>query len=106
MKQFIYLLIFNLWPFIVSAQVQIKPLASSGFEKRIKTFIDNLPVVDTHGHLVNPEILKTRYSMDFMFLLQHHSAYDIISSGLTKQTFDILLKDSFWRRVICSCKKF
>lgn len=94
MKQFIYFLILNLLSIIVNAQVQIKPLPSSGFEKRIKTFIDNLPVVDTHEHLVSPEILKTRGSMDFMLLLQHYSAYDIISSGLTKQTFDILLKDS------------
>ena len=37
--------------FSLQAQVQIRPLPQRGYEQRIKNFIDNVRVVDTHEHL-------------------------------------------------------
>jgi len=65
-------------------------LPSSGYEKRIKDFIDNLTVVDTHEHLMSPANLKKRTPLDFMLLLQGYS--DFRTAGM--QNMNILLKDS------------
>jgi len=88
---FINLLFISL---ISNAQVQVKPLPSPGFEKRITDFIDGMSVVDTHEHIMSPEKLKQRTSLDFMVLLHHYSADDIKSAGMSDETFRLLLKDS------------
>jgi uncharacterized protein len=91
-----YLLFANLafFSLLANAQVQIRPLASAGYEKRILDFVDNMTVVDTHEHLVSPLTLKQRTSFDFMLLLQGYSASDIRSAGMPGQSFAMLLKDS------------
>ena len=99
MKSFkltIILLLFILgsFPLITRAQVQIRPLSLTGYEKRIKDFVDNMTVIDTHEHLVSPLTLKQRTSLDFMILLQGYSAADIRSAGMPGKTFAMLLKDS------------
>ncbi len=80
--------------FFLNAQVQIRPLPSPGFEKRIKLFIDSMAVVDTHEHLLNPLKIKQNSSLDFMLLLHHYSSGDIESAGMPGKTFRLLLKDS------------
>jgi uncharacterized protein len=94
MKSQILILNFVLLPLIASAQIQVKPLPSAGYEKRIKTFIDSMHIVDTHEHLMSIDQLKKRTSLDFMVLLHHYSADDIKSAGMTDKTFSMLLKDS------------
>lgn len=94
MKCILLLFILGSFPLIPRAQVQIRPLPSSGYENRIKDFIDNMTVVDTHEHLMSPLKLKQKTSLDFMLLLQHYSADDIKSAGMSAQTFAMLLKDS------------
>ncbi|MEI7422289.1 MAG: amidohydrolase family protein [Prolixibacteraceae bacterium] len=80
--------------FITNAQVQIRPLPSSGYEKRIIDFIDGMQIVDTHEHLLSQTELKQRTALDFMVLLNHYSADDIKSAGMSDRTFKLLLKDS------------
>lgn len=76
------------------APVRVKPLPSPGFESRIREFVDNMPVVDTHEHLLSPEKLKQKTTLDFILLLQHYSADDIRSAGMSGKTFAMLMKDS------------
>ena len=81
-------------PHLSGAQVQIRPLPSKGYEKRINDFINNMKVVDTHEHLLSLSRLKQRTTLDFMLLLHHYSADDIISAGLPSKLFAKLRKDS------------
>jgi len=81
-------------PILNRAQVQVRPLPSSGYEKRITDFINDMSVVDTHEHLLSPTRLKQRTTLDFMLLLHHYSADDIKSAGLPSKLFAKLLKDS------------
>ena len=81
-------------PHLSRAQVQIRPLPSKGYEERINDFINNMKVVDTHEHLLSLSRLKQRTTLDFMLLLHHYSADDIISAGLPSKLFATLRKDS------------
>ena len=94
MKTYILPVIVMFLSTTAAAQVRIKPLPRVGFEKRITDFIDSMKVVDTHEHLLSPEELKKRTALDFMVLLQHYSADDLRSAGLSNKTFKQLLKDS------------
>jgi uncharacterized protein len=93
MKSFLLLFILGSFPLVTSAQVQIMPLPLPGYEDRIKDFIDNMSVVDTHEHLVSPLELK-KTSLDFMLLLRNYSPKDIRSAGMPDDIFGILVKDS------------
>ena len=94
MKTILYSFIFHLFPLLIIGQVQVRSLPVAGYEKRISDYVDNLNVVDTHEHLMDPAKLKQKTTLDFMLLLQHYSAHDIRSSGMSNQTFATLLKDS------------
>ncbi len=91
-----YFLLINLvfLSIITYAQVQIRPLPSDGYEKRIADFIDSMTVIDTHEHLLSPAKLKQRTSLDFMLLLHHYAVNDIRSAGMPDMDTNILFKDS------------
>ena len=80
--------------FSLQAQVQIRPLPKHGYEQRIKNFVDNVRVVDTHEHLEAQAGWMKSGKLDFMLLLQHYSYDDIRSAGMPKSTFGTLLTDS------------
>jgi hypothetical protein len=80
--------------FSLQAQVQIRPLPQRGYEQRIKNFIDNVRVVDTHEHLEAQAGWMKSGKLDFMLLLQHYSYDDIRSAGMPKSTFGTLQTDS------------
>lgn len=90
MKQILLLLFIGYMPMLVSAQVQVRPLPTSGYEKRIRDYIDNLRVVDTHEHIMKAENLRKRTSLDFMLLLNGYS--DLRGAGLMNNS--MLTKDS------------
>ncbi len=94
MKPVLLFLVLLTVPVLNRAQVQIRPLPSKGYEQRISDFINNMTVVDTHEHLLSPLKLKQRTTLDFMLLLQHYSADDIKSAGLSSKLFSKLLQDS------------
>ena len=87
------ILIFSLF-FTLQAQVRIKPLAQTGYEKRISAYISGMRVVDTHEHLEDQAAWIKPGKLDFMLLLQHYAYDDIRSAGMPKQTFNKLLTDS------------
>lgn len=90
MNKFLHLIILVSMALSMKAQVQVRPLPSAGFEKRIKDYVDNLRVVDTHEHFCSPTNLRKRTSLDFMLLLQGYS--DFRAAGMT--SMGALLKDS------------
>lgn len=61
-----------------------------GFEYRIRKYVDSLPVIDTHEHLFDPEIIQGSYFLDFMLLFQQNGYDDLRSAGLSNSKFDTL----------------
>jgi hypothetical protein len=90
MKNIFFLFILGCFASITNAQVQVRALPSANFENRIKDFVDNMRVVDTHEHLMSPANLKKRTAFDFMLLLHGYS--DFRTAGLSNT--GLLLKDS------------
>jgi uncharacterized protein len=81
-----------LFLFAVQAQVQIKPLPKAGYEKRIREYVDNMKVVDTHEHLDLPSDGGTR---DFMHLLGQYVRCDFGSGGLPDEVYNKLTSGDF-----------
>ena len=79
---------------LLQAQVTIHPTPQPDFEKRIRNHINNMKVVDTHEHLMNPKGITNSGMFDFMLLFHHYADDDIKSSGMSKPTFNRLLTDS------------
>ena len=94
MKKILLLLSAIALVMLVKAQVQVRPLPKNGFDQRIRNFINNLKVVDTHEHLGSPSGYMKSGRLDFMLLLQHYADDDIKSAGMSKPTFEKLLTDS------------
>ena len=90
MKKALVLFVIGTFPYIINAQVQIRPLPSPGYETRIRQFVDNMRVVDTHEHIMQGVNLKKRTSLDFMLLLQGYS--DLRGAGMMNT--NLLTKDS------------
>jgi len=78
----------------IQAQVAIRELPLMGYEQRIRNYIDTMKIVDTHEHLVSPKGIGQSGMCDFMLLLHQYSDDDIKSSGMSKPTFETLLRDS------------
>jgi uncharacterized protein len=94
MKSVLLFIVLLTVPVLSRAQVQIRPLPSPGYEQRINEYIGNMIVVDTHEHLLSPLKLRQKMTLDFMLLLMHYSANDLMSAGLPSKLFAKLLKDS------------
>lgn len=91
-------------PTYLFSQIQIRPLPEAGFEGRIKNFVDNIELVDTHEHLMEEFTSSQKSSPDFMFLLALYADDDIKSAGMGKPEFAELLTDKYtvmekWTRV-------
>lgn len=57
---------------------------------RLKNYIDSLRIIDTHEHLLNPNLLRRSNLQDFFLLMNHYYYDDLISSGMSSETFDKL----------------
>jgi hypothetical protein len=55
-----------------------------GYEQRIRDFIDTSEVIDTHEHLLSPEILERTTFLDFSLLLEQNSYDGLIASGMSE----------------------
>jgi uncharacterized protein len=94
MNKALTIIIFSFFCLFTQAQVIIHLAPANGFENRIREHVDTLWVVDTHEHLSNPAGLRGSAKADFMLLLQQYADDDIKSAGMSKPTFEMLLKDS------------
>ena len=77
----------------VQAQLQIKPPPDQGFESRIRKYIDTLSIIDTHEHLVGPEMLADGFFLDFSLLLLQNGYDDLISAGMPDTLYDKLFNE-------------
>ncbi|MDX9725473.1 MAG: amidohydrolase family protein [Bacteroidales bacterium] len=59
-----------------------------GFENRIRRYVDSLRIIDTHEHLIGPEILRKSYFLDFTLLFMQNGYDDLISAGMPDTLFD------------------
>ena len=75
------------------AQLQIKPPPVQGFERRIREYIDTLNIIDTHEHLVGPEMLNGGFFLDFSLLLLQNGYDDLISAGMPDTLYDKLFNE-------------
>ncbi len=75
------------------AQLQIKSLPEPGFDSRIREYIDTLSIIDTHEHLLGPELLKDGFFLDFSLLLLQNGYDDLISAGMPDTLYDELFNE-------------
>jgi hypothetical protein len=64
-----------------------------GYEKRIRSYIDSLRIIDTHEHFFPPEIINGSNFNDFMLLFQQNGFDDLRLAGLPKSSFDKLYNE-------------
>ena len=95
MKYIFSILIITSTLFPLHAQIQLRPLPEEGFENRIREFVNNLELVDSHNHISPMEALKNHSALDFMLLLHHYMDDDIKSAGMSKPQFAELLTDKY-----------
>lgn len=77
----------------VSAQVQVKPMPKSGYEQRIRNYVNSMKIVDTHEHLLDPAEF-TESMLDFTLLLRHYPGGDYYSAGMSWKDVGRLFADS------------
>lgn len=94
MKTFQITFILTFISLLLQAQVRIYPEAKPGYEMRIRDHIQNMRIVDTHEHLMNPERIANSNMCDFTLLLHHYADDDIKSGGMPKAEFDGMLSDT------------
>lgn len=75
------------------AQLQVKALPLPGFDLRIRKYIDTLSIIDTHEHLVGPEMLSNGFFLDFSLLLLQNGYDDLISAGMPDTLYDKLFNE-------------
>ncbi len=95
MKYILIVFIFIIDTIPLQAQIQLRPLPKDGFEQRIQDYVDSLPLVDSHEHLMVEEGVKNWNPLDFMLLLHHYADDDIKSAGMSKPQFAELLTDKY-----------
>jgi len=64
-----------------------------GYEIRIRNFIDSLWIIDTHEHLMDPEIIKKSYCLDFSMLFLQNGYDDLVSAGMPDSLFTVLFNE-------------
>jgi len=69
---------------------QTSPSQQTGYENRIRNFIDSLWIIDTHEHLLDPEIIKDSYCLDFSLLFLQNGYDDLLSAGMPDSLYNYL----------------
>lgn len=82
-----------LFSFLAQAQVRIYPDPKPGYEQRIREHIQNMRIVDTHEHLIDPGGVPRSSMFDFTLLLHQYADDDIKSAGMPKAVFDGMIAD-------------
>ncbi len=72
---------------------QTRTLQQTGYDIRIRNFIDSLWIIDTHEHLLDPEIIKDSYFMDFSLLFLQNGYDDLRSAGMPDSLYNYLFNE-------------
>jgi len=78
---------------MTAAQVQVKPMPKSGYEQRIRNYVNGMKIVDTHEHLQDPKGF-TEPMLDFTLMVRHYSGADYYSAGMSPKDIDLLFSDT------------
>jgi len=89
---------------ITLSQIKLYPNPQRGYEKRIKEYVNNVHVVNTHEHLRFQDSLATWTSYDFMLLFIAYTSDDFVSAGMSREEYSSLTKDSVtvadkWKKI-------
>ena len=88
----IFLILFAL-SFTARGQDHTISSGDNGYENRFKSYVDSLKVIDTHEHLLDPQIIKGSYFLDFSLLFQQNGYDDLVSAGMPDSLFDDLFNE-------------
>ncbi|NQT27745.1 amidohydrolase family protein [candidate division KSB1 bacterium] len=75
---------------LLFAQIQVRELPEPGFEERIREYVNDLWIVDTHEHLAKEEGMLERSDLDFTLLWNHYAKDDLISSGMGSAVYSMV----------------
>jgi len=70
------------------AQQIIQPLPVQGYESRIRGYVDSLEIIDTHEHLLGPELVKNGFFLDFSLLFMQNGYDDLVSAGMPTSSYE------------------
>jgi uncharacterized protein len=76
------------------AQKNSSIMPVSGFDDRIRNCLDTITVIDTHEHLIGPEMLKDTYFLDFSLLFMQNGYDDLVSAGMPDTLYDDIFNHS------------
>ena len=77
-------------------QIQITDLPEEGYEKRIRSAVDSIWIIDTHEHLMTEESrLNLAEDIDFSYLFTHYAKEDLISASNQKGLIDAIYQKKF-----------
>src|SRR5512133_3460167 len=93
MKIKITFLILFILSFTARGQNPTISSGGTGYENRIRSYIDSLKIIDTHEHLLDPQIIKGSYFLDFSLLFQQNGYDDLVSAGMPDSLFDDLFNE-------------
>jgi len=78
----------------VPAQQNIHLLPVQGYESRIRDYVDSLEIIDTHEHLIGPELVKNGFFLDFSLLFMQNGYDDLVSAGMPASSYEPFFNES------------
>jgi uncharacterized protein len=79
-----------------TAQIKIVDPPKAGYEKRIKSLVDEIRIIDTHEHLTSEEKrIKSAGKLDFTSLFRHYAKEDLISASNNKGLVELIYNSDF-----------
>jgi uncharacterized protein len=66
---------------------------ASGFEERIRQYVDTLTVFDTHEHFLDPALLKGAGFLDFSLFFLENGFHDLVSAGMSPEVFSRIFSE-------------
>ncbi len=77
-------------------QIQLVAPPEPGFEQRIRQFVNDIRIIDTHEHLITEEErLAMADRLDFTYLFSHYAKEDLISASNDKGIIEIIFGQGF-----------
>ncbi len=96
MKNFMLIFFLLLIVKPVSAQVQIVDAPKPGYEERIRSFVNEIRIIDTHEHLMLEEQrLQMADKIDFTTLFSHYAKEDLISASNNKGLVELIYNTKY-----------
>lgn len=88
------LIIFVAVFFPAKAQQNIHLLPDQGYESRIRDYVNSLEIIDTHEHLLGPELVKNGFFLDFSLLFMQNGYDDLVSAGMPSSSYEPFFNES------------